>query len=143
MRALECDRPCVLLIDELDKVDDGFEAMLLEILSAWRLSIPEFGSVAAKSIPFVVLTSDEDLTMRRGFILLAASQPEMTEKDFRIILAHRDLEPTSANYPLAWFQLGRPLAVQGNRAATADAFRHFLTLWAHAEPGVNFLHQAR
>ena len=38
MRALECDRPCVLLIDELDKVDDGFEAMLLEILSAWQLS---------------------------------------------------------------------------------------------------------
>jgi MoxR-like ATPase len=38
MRALECERPCVLLIDELDKVDDGFEAMLLEILSAWQLS---------------------------------------------------------------------------------------------------------
>jgi MoxR-like ATPase len=38
MRALECDRPCVLLIDELDKVDEGFEAMLLEILSAWQLS---------------------------------------------------------------------------------------------------------
>src|ERR1700723_1196358 len=38
MRALECDRPCVLLIDELDKVDDAFEAMLLEILSAWQLS---------------------------------------------------------------------------------------------------------
>ena len=50
MRALECDRPCVLLIDELDKVDDGFEAMLLEILSAWQLSIPEFGTVAAKTI---------------------------------------------------------------------------------------------
>ena len=50
MRALECERPCVLLIDELDKVDDGFEAMLLEILSAWQLSIPEFGTVAAKSI---------------------------------------------------------------------------------------------
>jgi MoxR-like ATPase len=38
MRALECERPCVLLIDELDKVDEGFEAMLLEILSAWQLS---------------------------------------------------------------------------------------------------------
>jgi hypothetical protein len=38
MRALECERPCVLLIDELDKVDEGFEAMLLEILSAWSLS---------------------------------------------------------------------------------------------------------
>ena len=60
MRALECERPCVLLIDELDKVDDGFEAMLLEILSAWQLSIPEFGTVAAKSIPFVVLTSNEE-----------------------------------------------------------------------------------
>jgi MoxR-like ATPase len=60
MRALECDRPCVLLIDELDKVDDGFEAMLLEILSAWQLSIPEFGTVAAKTIPFVVLTSNEE-----------------------------------------------------------------------------------
>jgi len=60
MRALECERPCVLLIDELDKVDDGFEAMLLEILSAWQLSIPEFGTVAARSIPFVVLTSNEE-----------------------------------------------------------------------------------
>jgi len=60
MRALECERPCVLLIDELDKVDDGFEAMLLEILSAWQLSIPEFGTVKAKSIPFVVLTSNEE-----------------------------------------------------------------------------------
>jgi MoxR-like ATPase len=50
----------VLLIDELDKVDDGFEAMLLEILSAWQLSIPEFGTVEATSIPFVVLTSNEE-----------------------------------------------------------------------------------
>ena len=38
MRALEYERPCVLLIDELDKVDEGFEAMLLEALSAWTLS---------------------------------------------------------------------------------------------------------
>ena len=60
MRALECERPCVLLIDELDKVDDGFEAMLLEILSAWQLSIPEFGTVEARTIPFVVLTSNEE-----------------------------------------------------------------------------------
>jgi len=43
-----------------DKVDEGFEALLLEILSAWQLSIPEFGTVEAKSIPFVVLTSNEE-----------------------------------------------------------------------------------
>jgi MoxR-like ATPase len=60
MRSLECERPCVLLIDELDKVDEGFEALLLEILSAWQLSIPEFGTVEARSIPFVVLTSNEE-----------------------------------------------------------------------------------
>ena len=60
MRALECQQPCVLLIDELDKVDDGFEAMLLEILSGWQLSIPEFGTVTARTIPFVVLTSNEE-----------------------------------------------------------------------------------
>ena len=60
MRALECERPCVLLIDELDKVDEPFEAFLLEVLAEWQLSIPEFGTVAAKSIPFVVLTSNEE-----------------------------------------------------------------------------------
>ena len=60
LRALECERPCVLLIDELDKVDDGFEALLLEVLSAWQLSIPELGTVHARTIPFVVLTSNEE-----------------------------------------------------------------------------------
>ena len=60
MRALEYQRPCVLLVDELDKVDESFEAMLLEALSAWTLSIPELGTISAKSIPFVVLTSNEE-----------------------------------------------------------------------------------
>jgi MoxR-like ATPase len=60
MRALDSKRPCVLLIDELDQVDESFEALLLEILSAWALSIPEFGTVRVRSIPFVVLTSNEE-----------------------------------------------------------------------------------
>ena len=60
MRALECERPCVLLVDELDKVDEPFEAFLLEVLAEFQLSIPEFGTVTAKSIPFVVLTSNEE-----------------------------------------------------------------------------------
>ena len=49
-----------LLIDELDKVDHAFEAMLLEFLSVWQLSIPKLGTIQAKSIPFVVLTSNEE-----------------------------------------------------------------------------------
>lgn len=88
MRALECEQPCVLLIDELDKVDDGFEAMLLEILSAWQLSIPEFGTVKAKSIPFVVLTSNEERRLgdpiRRRCLYLRVEHPT-PEREAEII----------------------------------------------------------
>src|SRR6185436_11252619 len=74
LRALDYKNPCVLLIDELDKVDQAFEAMLLELLSAWQLSIPKLGTVKAESIPFVVLTSNEerrigDPLRRRSFYL--------------------------------------------------------------------------
>jgi len=74
LRALQSEHPCVLLIDELDKVDSAFEAMLLEILSAWSLSIPNLGTVKARSVPFVVLTSNEerrigDPLRRRSFYL--------------------------------------------------------------------------
>ncbi len=68
------DKPCVLLIDEIDKVDHEFEALLLEVLSDWQLSIPKLGTVRAKTIPFVVLTSNEerrlgDPVRRRSFYL--------------------------------------------------------------------------
>lgn len=74
MRALLSEKPCVLLIDEIDKVDQEFEAMLLELLSVWQLSIPKLGTVEARSIPFVVLTSNEerrigDPLRRRSFYL--------------------------------------------------------------------------
>src|ERR1700719_2972083 len=74
LRALQRDRPCVLLIDELDKLDQAFEAMLLELLSEWQLSIPKLGTVEARSVPFVVLTSNEerrigDPLRRRSFYL--------------------------------------------------------------------------
>src|SRR5438132_14087622 len=60
LRGLEYKKPCILLIDELDKVDPAFEAMLLELLSVWQLSIPKLGTVKARTIPFVVLTSNEE-----------------------------------------------------------------------------------
>ncbi|MGB8129275.1 MAG: MoxR family ATPase [Candidatus Angelobacter sp.] len=74
MRALLWTKPCVLLIDEIDKVDQQFEAILLQLLSEWRLSIPKLGTVEARSIPFVVLTSNEerrigDPLRRRSFYL--------------------------------------------------------------------------
>jgi len=54
------NKPCVLLVDEIDKVDQEFEALLLEVLSDWQLSIPKLGTVQAKTVPFVVLTSNEE-----------------------------------------------------------------------------------
>jgi MoxR-like ATPase len=74
LRALQYEKPCVLLIDELDKVGHAFEATLLEVLSVWQLSIPKLGTIRATSIPFVVLTSNEerrigDPLRRRSFYL--------------------------------------------------------------------------
>ena len=74
LRALQHEKPCVLLIDELDKVNQAFEALLLELLSVWQLSIPKLGTMQARSIPFVVLTSNEerrigDPLRRRSFYL--------------------------------------------------------------------------
>jgi MoxR-like ATPase len=74
LRALQFEKSCVLLIDELDKVDHAFEALLLELLSVWQLSVPKLGTIKAKSVPFVVLTSNEerrigDPLRRRSFYL--------------------------------------------------------------------------
>lgn len=64
LRALVRERPCVLLIDEVDKVNQEFEAMLLELLSVWQISIPKLGTVRNRSVPYVVMTSNE--TRRLG-----------------------------------------------------------------------------
>ena len=58
LEALEHDGPSVLLIDEIDRADDEFEAFLLEFLSDFAITIPELGTVSAKTRPLVVLTSN-------------------------------------------------------------------------------------
>jgi MoxR-like ATPase len=60
LKAILAAQPCVLLIDELDKVDHAIEATLLEILSVWQISDPRLGTIPAESIPFTVLTSNEE-----------------------------------------------------------------------------------
>lgn len=88
LRALQCERPCVLLIDELDKVDHAFEALLLELLSVWQLSIPKLGTIKAKSIPFVVLTSNEERRigdpLRRRSLYLRVEHPT-AEREAEIV----------------------------------------------------------
>ena len=58
LKALRVEGGCVLLIDEIDKSDEAFEAFLLEILSAFQVSIPEIGTIKAKTPPLVFLTSN-------------------------------------------------------------------------------------
>jgi len=58
LEAIEADEPVVLLIDEIDRADDEFEAFLLEVLSDFQITVPELGTVTAARRPFVVLTSN-------------------------------------------------------------------------------------
>jgi MoxR-like ATPase len=58
LEAITCDKPPVLLIDEVDRADEAFEAYLLELLSDFQMSIPELGTVHAVSRPLVVITSN-------------------------------------------------------------------------------------
>ena len=58
LEAISCEQPPVLLIDEVDRADEAFEAYLLELLSDFQLSIPELGTVRATSRPLVVITSN-------------------------------------------------------------------------------------
>lgn len=88
LRALEYQNPCVLLIDELDKVGPEFEAMLLELLSAWQLTIPKLGTIQAQGIPIVVITSNEERRigdpLRRRSLYLRIEHPTL-EREAEII----------------------------------------------------------
>jgi len=88
LRALQYEAPCVLLIDEIDKVSQEFEAELLEILSEWQISIPKLGTVKARSKPFVVMTSNEERRigdpLRRRCLYLRFEHPTI-ERETKIL----------------------------------------------------------
>ncbi|HQT64776.1 MAG: ATPase [Acidocella sp. 20-57-95] len=90
LEALTQDLAPVLLIDEIDRADAAFEAFLLELLSDYQVSIPEMGTITAKSIPFVVLTSNgtRDLSdaLRRRCLYHFLDYPSF-EKELAIVQA--------------------------------------------------------
>ena len=92
LRAIRSEKPVVLLIDEIDKSDEEFEAFLLELLSEMQVTIPETGVVKAKSIPFVVLTSNRTRplgeALRRRCAYLYLQYPDI-DKEVAIIRAKR------------------------------------------------------
>lgn len=100
LEAIEQEERCVLLIDEIDKVDYAFEAMLLELLSAWTLSIPRMGTVRATSIPYVFLTSNQERRLgdplRRRSFYLVVEHPN-AEREAAIV-AKRTPQATTATH---------------------------------------------
>ena len=90
LQSIRSEKPVVLLIDEIDKSDEEFEAFLLELLSEMQVTIPEVGVVRARSIPFVVLTSNRTRplseALRRRCAYLYLQYPDV-EKEVAIIRA--------------------------------------------------------
>ena len=66
LEAIESEEPVVLLIDEIDRADEEFEAFLLEVLSDFQVSVPELGTIRAKHVPLVVLTSNNARELSDG-----------------------------------------------------------------------------
>lgn len=95
---LYVDRPCVLLIDEIDKVDYSIEALLLEILSAWQITVPKLGTIQARKPPIVVLTSNEERRLgdplRRRCLYLRFEYPSLEQE--REILSVRSRQDSLA-----------------------------------------------
>jgi MoxR-like ATPase len=91
MTAINSDEPVVLLIDEIDKTDQEFEAMLLELLSDFQISIPELGRIDARTQPVVLLTSNNsrELTeaLKRRCLYLWLDYPHI-EHELAIVRLH-------------------------------------------------------
>ena len=90
LKSIRSEEPVVLLIDEIDKADEEFEAFLLELLSEFQVTIPEFGTVKAKTLPFVVLTSNNmrplSEALKRRCAFLYIDYPTI-DKEVKIITA--------------------------------------------------------
>lgn len=90
LKSIRSEEPVVLLIDEIDKADAEFEAFLLELLSEMQVTIPEYGTIRAKSTPFIVLTSNHTRplseALRRRCAYLYIEYPDV-DKEVRILKA--------------------------------------------------------
>ncbi|MDO5331531.1 MAG: MoxR family ATPase [Bacillota bacterium] len=88
LQSIRSEKPVVLLIDEIDKADEAFEAFLLELLSDMQVSIPEVGTISAKTKPFIVLTSNRTRpisdALRRRCAYLYIEYPDV-EKELEIL----------------------------------------------------------
>jgi len=150
MQAIASPEPVVLLIDEIDKTDQEFEAMLLELLSDFQITIPELGQISATTMPVVVLTSNDsrELTeaLKRRCLYLWLDYPG-AEREMEIVRLHapelpetlarrlveviemvRDLDlkkPPSIAESIDW---ARTLLLMGAEDIDRDTFKRSLSI---------------
>ena len=150
LAAIEAEEPVVLLIDEIDKAEPEFEAFLLEVLSDFQVSVPELGTIRARHIPLVVLTSNNARELSDGlkrrclhlFIdfpqpaeeleIIRLKVPEIPDKLARAVVAAvqkiraMDLrKPPSVSESLDW---ARSLVILNAKALDASLVESTLTL---------------
>ena len=113
LRAVRSEQPVVLLIDEIDRTDPEFEAFLLEVLSDFQVSIPELGTLQARHVPGVILTSNNTRelseALKRRCLYLYIDYPD-AEAELQIVrLKVPDLAPKLAKDAVALVQRLREL----------------------------------
>ncbi|WP_268788481.1 MULTISPECIES: AAA family ATPase [unclassified Nocardioides] len=150
LEAIDSEDPVVLLIDEVDRADEALEAVLLELLSEYQISIPEVGTVKARQLPYVVLTSnntrDLSAALKRRCLHLFLDYPEaqreleiINSKDtglsealavrlIEIVRGLRDLELRKAPSISETIDWARTLAVLGVSELSADVLSSTLNV---------------
>ncbi len=134
LKAVVAEEPSLLLIDEIDRADAEFEAFLLEVLSDFQVSVPELGTLRAKQLPFVILTSNNTRelseALKRRCLYLFIDYPT-SEAELRIVnLKVPDLGPQMAQQAVALVQRLRKLDLKKHPSVseTLDWARALVTL---------------
>jgi MoxR-like ATPase len=135
LKAIQNDRPTVLLIDEIDRADAEFEAFLLEVLSDFQVSIPEIGTIVARQRPVVFLTSNNTRelseALKRRCLYLYIDYPTADEELRIVQLKVPELAPRLAHDAVELVQSLRRMDLRKNPSVSETLD------WAHALVSLN------
>jgi len=140
LQAISSEQPCVLLVDEIDRADEGFEAFLLEVLGDYQITVPELGTIRARHIPQVVLTSNgtRELSdaLRRRCLYHYLEYPSLAREVAIVHLALPQAENTLVEQAVSFVQRLRreDLAKKPGIAETLDWVRALFRLDLRALP---------
>lgn len=138
LRAIDSDQPTLLLIDEIDRADAEFEAFLLEVLSDFQVTVPELGTIKAKHMPLVLLTSNNTRelseALKRRCLYLHIDYPTVQSELNIVRLKVPDLNPQLAKQAVELVQRLRGLELKKypSVSETLDWARALVMLNAHS-----------